>query len=113
GVVVSRQPGPLGPIRSRRRAQAAARALRHATPEEVDALAAGAPLPALRRRLAMLAAQRRYEDAARLRDGIAAVEALARELRSLERLRASSFCLVVPAAEAGFRRAVFVAAGRV
>src|SRR5438094_1003308 len=46
GVVVSQRPGELGPIRSRRRAQAAARALRHATPEEVERLADFAPLPA-------------------------------------------------------------------
>ena len=71
-------------------------------------------MPRLRRKLAAHAEALRYEDAARLRDRIAALEAVAAELERLERLRAraSSACSS-PAAEAGFRRAFFVARGRV
>ena len=53
--VVSKQPGPLGPIGSRRRAALAARALASATDEELAALLDGGPLPRLRARLAHLA----------------------------------------------------------
>jgi DNA polymerase-3 subunit epsilon len=112
-VVVTSTPTPLGPIRSRRRAELAARALRHASPDEVDRLAEGAPLPGLRTRLSRLAAELRYEDAARLRDRIAALEVVVRDVAELERLRAMQLCLLVPAAEAGQRRAVFVAGGRI
>ncbi len=94
GVVASSQPTALGPIRSRRRAQLAARALR------ADELPLPArALPRLRRRLAELADARRYEDAARLRDRIDALEQVCRELDRLARLRAVERCLVVPAAE--------------
>jgi hypothetical protein len=55
----------------------------------------------------------RYEDAARLRDRIAALEQVVRDLAELERLRAARLCLIVPAVEPGFRRAVFVSGGRV
>jgi DNA polymerase III subunit epsilon len=111
--VVSREPGPLGPIRSKRRAELATRALHDATPAELDALLAGGPLPRLRGRLRDLSDALRYEDAARLRDRIRALEAVVLELSALERLRAAEACLVVPAEEAGFRRALFVAGGRV
>ena len=46
--VVSKKPGPLGPIGSRRRAALAARALAAATEEELAALLEGGPLPRLR-----------------------------------------------------------------
>ena len=46
--VVSKQPGPLGPIGSRRRAALAARALASATDEELAGLLEGGPLPRLR-----------------------------------------------------------------
>ena len=36
-----------------------------------------------------------------------------RRLRRLDRLRTAELCLLVPAVEPGFRRAVFVAGGRV
>jgi DNA polymerase-3 subunit epsilon len=111
-VVVSSRPGPLGPFRSRRRASAAARTLRHAA-DDLDGLAAGAPLPALRARLDRLARELRFEVAARLRDGIAAVAAVGNELARLERLRRAAVCLVAPAVEEGFRRVVFVAGGRI
>jgi DNA polymerase III epsilon subunit family exonuclease len=113
GVVVTNRPGPLGPIRSRRRAELAARALRDATEAELAALTAGGPLPRLRARLGELARSLRYEDAARLRDRVRALEAVVRELAALDRLRAAELCLVVPAVEPGCLRAVFVAGGRI
>jgi DNA polymerase III epsilon subunit family exonuclease len=111
--VVSRTPTALGPIRSRRRAERAARALADATPEEADALLRGGPLPRLRTRLRELAECLRYEDAARLRDRVEALEAVVRELAQLERLRATEACLLAPAVEEGFLRAFFVAGARV
>ncbi|HVH50766.1 MAG TPA: GIY-YIG nuclease family protein, partial [Gaiellaceae bacterium] len=107
-VVASAQPTELGPIRSRRRAQLAARALQ-ADELERPALA----LPRLRKRLGVLSDARRYEDAARLRDRIAALEQVCRELDRLVRLRAVERCLVAPATEPGYARAFFVAGGRV
>jgi DNA polymerase-3 subunit epsilon len=112
-IVVSSRPGPLGPIRSRRRAERAARALDGASEAELGRLLAGGPLPRLRERLRDLSDCLRYEDAARLRDRIDALEAVVRELAALERLRSAELCLLAPAAEAGFVRAVFVAGGRV
>ncbi len=106
--VVSSQPGPLGPIRSRRVAREAARALDSFDGEELTEA-----LPALRLRLARLAAGQRYEDAARLRDRLAALEQVIAGLVELDRLRALELCLLAPAAEDGFRRAFFVSGGRV
>ena len=107
GWCVTSTPGPYGPLRSRRRAQAAARALGDWDGEP------GAALPALRRRLRTLARDLRFEDAARLRDRIEALEEVSRALAELERLRALEVCLLVPAAEPGFRRAFFVSGGRI
>ncbi|MCW2976809.1 MAG: hypothetical protein JWM06_2090 [Actinomycetia bacterium] len=107
-VVASATPTALGPIRSRRRAQLAARTL-VAGDLERPSLA----LPRLRRRLSELADARRYEDAARLRDRIDALERVCRELERLQGLRAVQRCLVVPSAEPGHARAFFVAGGRV
>ena len=107
-VVVTKTPTPHGPLKSRRRAELVARALE---PAEL-----GRPrtaLPRLRRRLAVHAEALRYEDAARLRDRVAAVEAVSTELARLQRLRATELCLLAPAAEPGFRRVFFVAQGRV
>jgi excinuclease UvrABC nuclease subunit len=73
----------------------------------------GGPLSRLRARLADLSECLRYEDAARLRDRIAALEQVIGELASLERLRAFEACLLTPASSDGFVRAVFVAGGRV
>jgi DNA polymerase-3 subunit epsilon len=112
-LVVSKQPGPLGPIRSRRRAERAARALDGATENELERLTSGGPLPRLRARLRDLSECLRYEDAGRLRDRIRALESVIRELAALERLRAAEVCLLTPAAQRGFTRAVFVAHGRV
>ena len=107
-VVASTRPSPLGPLRSRRQAQLAARALKPADLEQpADAL------PRLRRRLRDLAAARRFEDAARWRDRIDAVERVCRELDRLERLRRTELCVLAPAVEPAFVHAVFIAAGRV
>jgi excinuclease UvrABC nuclease subunit len=70
-------------------------------------------LPRLRARLEQLAGARRYEDAARLRDRVDALERVCRELDRLARLRAVERCLVVPAAQPGHARAFFVSGGRV
>jgi DNA polymerase-3 subunit epsilon len=110
---VTSEPTDLGPIRSRRRAELAARALAGASPGELAVLTAGGPLPRLRAKLRDLSESLRYEDAARLRDRIAALEGVIAALAELERLRAAEVCLVVPAVEEGWRRAFFVARGRV
>ena len=107
-VVVTSKPTPHGPLKSRRRAELAARALE---PAELDQPRAA--LPRLRRKLATLADMLRYEDAARFRDRLHAVEGLSAELERLRRLRDSELCLIAPAVEPGFRRAFFVAGGRV
>jgi DNA polymerase III epsilon subunit family exonuclease len=107
-VVVTSKPTPHGPIKSRRRAELAARAL---GPGDLDRPQSA--LPRLRRKLAALSEAQRYEDAARLRDRVTAVEAIAEDLAALARLRATELCLVVPAREPGFRRVFFIAAGRV
>jgi DNA polymerase III epsilon subunit family exonuclease len=106
-VVCSPQPGELGPIRSRRRAHLAARALQGVeweTPAEA--------LPRLREKLRRLARDLRFEDAARVRDRMAALEDVVAELAALEGLRALEVCLVVPTPDGG-RRGVFVAKGQV
>jgi DNA polymerase-3 subunit epsilon len=110
---VTSDPTDLGPIRSRRRAELAARALAGVTPGELALLTAGGPLPRLRAKLRDLSESLRYEDAARLRDRIAALERVIASLAELQRLRAAEICLVVPAVEEGWRRAFFVAHGRV
>jgi DNA polymerase-3 subunit epsilon len=110
---VTSEPTDLGPIRSRRRAELAARALAGATPGELALLPAGGPLPRLRAKLRDLSESLRYEDAARLRDRIAALEHVIAGLAELQRLRAAEICLLVPAVEEGWRRAFFVADGRV
>jgi DNA polymerase III epsilon subunit family exonuclease len=107
-VVCSAKPTPLGPLRSRSLVRTAARVLR---PDDLENLAAA--LPRLRGRLGRLSRDRRFEDAARLRDRIAAVERVIRLLATLGRLRALECCLVVPAVEEGWHTAFFVAAGSV
>jgi DNA polymerase III epsilon subunit family exonuclease len=107
-VVCSAQPGPLGPLRSRTRARLAARALESAGTMDVDEAAA-----TLRARLRRLTNDLRFEDAARVRDRLSALEDVARALAAIERLRALELCVLAPAAEPGFRRAFFVANGRV
>ena len=92
--------------RSRKRAQEAARALRNA-PELETAV------PRLRDRLRRLSGELRFEDAARLRDRLAALERVQAELARLDRLRGAELCLLAPALEEGWKRAFFVAGGRV
>jgi hypothetical protein len=98
----------LGPLRSRRTAQLAARALR---PDELARPEAA--LPRLHGRLRELAEARRFEDAARLRDRIAALERVCRELRRIDRVRQLECCVLVPAGDPGYVRAIFVTGGRV
>ncbi|MHB8642079.1 MAG: exonuclease domain-containing protein [Gaiellaceae bacterium] len=107
-VVVTSSPGEHGPLKSRRRAEVAARSL-----EPGELAQPRAALPRLRRRLAAAADALRYEDAARLRDRIAGLEGVVDDLERLRRLRAQRLCLVAPAVEPGFRRAFFVAGGRI
>jgi DNA polymerase-3 subunit epsilon len=112
-VIVSSRPTELGPIKGRSRAARAARALAGASDAELDGLTGEGPLPRLRARLRDLSESLRYEEAARLRDRIAALESVIHELARLERLRAAELCLLVPAREAGFRRLFVVAGGRI
>ncbi|MDX6398858.1 MAG: polymerase subunit epsilon [Gaiellaceae bacterium] len=107
GWCVTETPGLHGPLTSRRRARAAARALEGWEGEPAAALV---PLGAKLRRLSR---DLRFEDAARLRDRISALEDVVAALTELERLRALELCLLVPAVEPGFRRAFFVSGGRV
>jgi DNA polymerase-3 subunit epsilon len=97
-----------GPLRSRRTAQLAARVL---SPHELARPESA--LPRLRRRLRELSDARRFEDAGRLRDRIAALERVCNELRRLDRVRRLECCVLVPAIDPGYVRAVFVAGGRV
>ena len=107
GWCVTETPGPHGPLKSRRRARTAARALDGWDGEPADAL------PALRAKLSRLSGDLRFEDAARLRDRIAALAEVVDALAELERLRSLELCLLVPAVEDGFQRAFFVSGGRV
>jgi hypothetical protein len=70
-------------------------------------------LPKLRAKLVRLARDLRFEDAARLRDRIAALEEAARDIDRMRRLRGMAVCLVVPGERDGTRRGVFVAKGQV
>src|SRR5204862_3151181 len=102
------RPSPVGPLRSRRTAQVAARLL---SPDEL-----GRPetaLPRLRRRLRDLSEARRFEDAGRLRDRMAALERVCRELKRIDRVRRLECCVLVPAEDPGYVRALFVAGGRI
>ena len=60
-----------------------------------------------------LARDQRYEDAARLRDRIAALEQVVATIGEMTRLRSLRVCLLAPAREPGFLRAFFVAGGRI
>jgi DNA polymerase III subunit epsilon len=111
--IVTKRGTELGPIPSRRRAALAARALAAATPEERERLLEGGPLPRLRKRLAQLAEDFRYEEAARLRDRIDALDHVVERLRRLEQLRALERCLVVPALEPGWEKGFFICGGRI
>jgi DNA polymerase III subunit epsilon len=108
GVVCSTQPSPVGPLRSRRRAQMAARALQADELEQPSRA-----LSRVRGRLVELSNAHRFEDAARLRDRLEALERVCRELDRHARLRAVARCIVAPAAEPGHAKAFFVYGGRV
>ena len=107
-VVCTSQPTELGPLTSRKRAQLAARALQGVEWETLDDA-----LPKLRAKLKRLARDLRFEDAARLRDRIDALEDAAREIRRMQQLRQMAVCIVVPGEREGSRRAFFVAKGQV
>ena len=111
--VVSAKPSPLGPIGSRRQASLAARALASCTEAELDDLLRDGPLPRLRERLTHLAESLRYEEAARLRDRIEALEHVVDRLRTLEALGGRGLCLLAPAVDGGWHRAFFVSEGAV
>ena len=112
-VIVTKTATQLGPIASRRQASLAARALASSTAEELEGLLDGGPLPRLRSRLSHLAENLRYEEAARLRDRIEALERVLERLRRLERMRRLELCLIAPAVKPGWWRAFFVCAGKV
>jgi excinuclease UvrABC nuclease subunit len=95
--------------RGRRSGRSAHAAARSSRPEHCPHTA----LPRLRRRLAELADARRYEDAARLRDRLQALERVCRELDRVASLHAVERCIVVPAAQPEHARAFFIAGGRV
>jgi DNA polymerase III subunit epsilon len=106
--VVVAEPTRFGPLASKRRAQLAARALDAFGGEEL-----AQALPPLRAKLRRLAGDLRFEDAARVRDRVAALEAVVERVDELDRLRAEELCLLAPAREPGFWRAFVVAGGRV
>jgi hypothetical protein len=58
-----------------------------------------------------LTASLRYEEAARLRDRLKALERVLERLRRLEHLRGIDTCLIAPAVTLGWRKAFFVRAG--
>jgi DNA polymerase-3 subunit epsilon len=111
--VVTKTATRLGPITSRRRASLAARALASSTADELDGLLQCGPLPRLRARLLHLAESLRYEEAARLRDRIEALEQVLERLRRLEQLQTMEACFIAPALEPGWRKAFFVSGGGV
>ena len=100
------EPTPHGPISGRGIARRAAQALAgHEGDDPQEAL------PALRLRLRGLAADLRFEDAARLRDRITALEQVVARIDEIREARALQVCLVVPALEQGMMRGIFVANG--
>jgi excinuclease UvrABC nuclease subunit len=107
-VVCSATPTPLGPIKSRRRAQLAARALQGVEWESLDD-----GLRKLRLKLGRLSRELRFEDAARLRDRIDALEQVAAEIERMDRLRALSVCVVAPGEADGSKRGFYIAKGQV
>src|SRR5262245_55336689 len=103
GWKVVSEPGPLGPLRSKRRAQLAARALDGFEGDDpADAL------PPVQGKLARLSRDLRFEDAARMRDRLGALEEVVAHMTELERLRRTRICILAPAREPGYRRAVFI-----
>ena len=104
--IVTSKHGRFGPIPSKRRAQLATRALGDHQGNDL-----AAALPPLRAKLRRLSRDLRFEDAARLRDRIAALEEVAARSAELDRLRAFEVCLLAPAREPAFWRAFLVVRG--
>ena len=104
--VCGTDPTPHGPIAGRSLARRAAQALDGFEGDDPRAV-----LPGLRLRLRRLAADLRFEDAARLRDRITALEQAIERIDELARLRVVRACLLVPALEPGMARAIFLADG--
>ena len=100
------EPTAYGPIAGRGLARRAAQALDGFEGDDPRAV-----IPGLRLRLGRLADDLRFEDAARLRDRIAALEQVIERIDELGRLGAMRACLVVPALEPGMVRAIFLAGG--
>jgi DNA polymerase-3 subunit epsilon len=111
GLVCTQTPTPLGPLRSRMRARLACRALDGASEDELENPALA--VPRLRARLRELAECRRFEDAARLRDRVDALEQLVRDMQRTRRLRALNVAVLVPAKEPAYVRAYFLRGGRI
>jgi DNA polymerase-3 subunit epsilon len=106
--VVGTEPTRFGPVASKRRAQLAARAL-----DDFDGDDLLEAIPPLRARLRRLARDLRFEDAAKLRDRLAALEDVCSRVAELDELRRARLCVLAPAREHGFTRAFVVAGGRV
>jgi UvrB/UvrC motif-containing protein len=70
-------------------------------------------LPKLRAKLKRLAHELRFEDAARLRDRIEALEDVAGEVQRMKRLRDLEVCVVAPGEHEGSRRGFWIAKGQV
>jgi DNA polymerase-3 subunit epsilon len=108
GWSVVSEPGPYGPLRSKHRARLAVRALQGFEGDDpAGAISAG------REKLRRLAQQQRFEDAARFRDRLSALEEAAARVDELERLRHLQVCVLAPACEPGFQRAFLVTGGRI
>jgi DNA polymerase-3 subunit epsilon len=67
----------------------------------------------VRARLRRLAHNQRFEDAARLRDRLSALEEVVARAEEIERLRGTRVCVLAPAREPGFRRMFALTGGRV
>lgn len=100
------EPTPHGPISGRGIARRAAQALVGYDGDDPRGV-----LPQLRLRLRGLAADLRFEDAARLRDRIAALEQVIARIDEVRESVALRVCLLVPAVEPGMMRGVFVGNG--
>ncbi len=101
------EPGGFGPLGSKNRARAVARAL-----DGFEGANPADALHALRTKLRRYASDLRFEDAARVRDRLKALEEAVERFAELGRLRDVRICVLAPAREPGFRRAFFIAAGR-
>jgi len=108
GWVATETPTAYGPLNGRTRVRRAVQALGgHESDVPSEALGP------LRARVRTLGRQQRFEDAARLRDRVAALEAVLEELAELERLRRLHACVIVPARRPGFVRAHALSRGGV